>query len=91
MLKPGTLTGNALEAGSMALAIEQAMVAQGLLDLDDETPDAAENRRKAFIAIATGVVNHLKAHLEIVVAVNKFAAAVPAVVQTLSGAAGEVR
>lgn len=91
MLKPGTLIGDALETGSMAEAIELAMVAQGLLDLDDETPEAAENRRKTFIAIATGVVNHLKGNLQINVGISKFAASVPAVAKTLLGSAGEVQ
>ena len=91
MLKPGTLVGDALEAGSMALAIEQAMVAQGVLDLDEEQPEAAENRRKTFIAISTGVINHLKAQLEIVVAQNKFAASIPPAETKLLGSAGEVR
>lgn len=90
MLKPGSLVGDALEANSMALAIEQAMVAQGLLDLDEEQPEAAENRRKALIAIATGVVSHLKAQLEIVVATHKFAAGVPTAEVRLKGASGEV-
>lgn len=90
MLKPGTLVGDSLEAASMALAIEQAMVAQGLLDLDEEQPEAAENRRKALIAISTGVIGHLKAHLEMVVAANKFSAGVPAAETKLLGSAGEV-
>lgn len=93
MLKPGTLVGDALEAGSMALAIEQAMVAQGLLVLDEEQPEAAENRRKTFIAIATGVINHLKANIEIVVAADKFSAAshIPPAETKLLGSANEVR
>jgi hypothetical protein len=91
MLKPGTLVGDALEANSMALAIEQAMVAQGMLVLDEEQPEAAENRRKTFIAIATGVINHLKANIEIVVAVNKFSASVPNAETKLLGSANEVR
>lgn len=90
MLKPGSLVGEALEANSMALAIELAMVAQGLLDLEEEQPEAAENRRKALIAISTGVVNHLKAQLEIVVATNKFAAGIPNAEVRLRGASGEV-
>ena len=73
----------------MARAIEDAMVAQGVLVLDDETPDAAENRRKAFIAIATGVINHLKANLDIAVAVNKFGT-VPTVATSLRGSSGEI-
>lgn len=90
MLKPGTLVGDALEAGSMALAIEQAMVAQGLLDLDEEQPEAAELRRKTFIAISTGVIEHLKARLEIVVATNKFGSGTPSAETRLQGSAGEV-
>jgi len=91
MLKPGTLVGDSLEANSMALAIEQAMVAQGMLDLDEEQPEAAENRRKTFIAIATGVINHLKANIEITVAVNKFNPGIPTAETKLLGSAGEVR
>jgi hypothetical protein len=90
MLRAGSLVGNVLEAGSMARAIEDAMVAQGVLTLDDETPDAAEQRRKAFIAIATGVVTHVLANLEIVVAVNKFGT-VPPAATTIAGSAGELR
>jgi hypothetical protein len=90
MLKAGTLIGEQLEAGSMALAIEQAMVQQGVLDLDDETPDAAANRRKTFIAIATGVITHLKAQIEITVKTNKLGAGLPAANVVLKGADGEV-
>lgn len=91
MLKPGTLIGNSLEAGSMARAIEDAMVALEVIKLDDETADAAETRRKAFVAIATGVVNHLKANLEVVVAANKFGNSVPAAQTKLLGSAGEIQ
>ncbi len=91
MLNPGTLIGELLEPGSMALAIEQAMVDQGLLVLDEETAEAAELRRKTFIAISTGVIEHLTAQLEIVVADDKFALNIPAVQVLLQGAAGEVR
>lgn len=91
MLKPGSLVGGVLEVGSMAEAIELAMVAHDLLDLDEETPEAAENRRKTFIAIATGVINHLKANLEITVAVNKFGAGTPVAATALLGSAGEVK
>lgn len=85
MLKPGTLQGDALEAGSMARAIEDAMVAQGILKLEDETADAAESRRKAFIAIATGVITHLKANVELNFAVAAFGASVPVTAVTLTG------
>jgi hypothetical protein len=88
MLKPGTLQTDALEAGSMARAIEDAMVAQGVLKLEDETPDAAESRRKAFIAIATGVIEHLKANVELHFASAAFGAGVPAAAVTLKGADG---
>ena len=90
MLKAGSLVGSALEAGSMARAIEDAMVAQGVLTLEDETPDAAENRRKAFVAIATGVVTHVIANLEIVIAINKLGT-VPAAQIKLLGSAGEIK
>jgi len=89
MLKAGTLVGDTLEAGSMAQAIEDAMVAFGVVKLEDETPEAAESRRKAFAAIATGVVNHLLANIEIVIAVNKLGT-VPLVTTKLLGSAGEV-
>ena len=89
MLNPGAIVGNSLEAGSMARAIEDAMVTQGVLNLGDETEDAAEMRRKAFIAIATGVITHLKAGLEVKIVVNKIAANLPpadAVVRGQDGA-----
>ena len=75
----------------MARAIEDAMVDQGVLKLEDETSDAAENRRKAFVAIATGVIGHTLANLEIVIAAQKFGAGVPAAETTIRGSAGELR
>lgn len=91
MLKPGILQGDALEAGSMARAIEDAMIALGVLKLDDETEDAAEMRRKAFIAIATGVISHLKANLEIKVTASRFAVGSPPSDTVLRGQDGVVR
>ncbi len=91
MLKAGLLVGTALEAGSMARAIEDAMVLYGVIDIAEETPEAAENRRKALSAIATGVVNHLLANIEIVINVNKLGGSVPAATTTLRGSAGEVK
>jgi hypothetical protein len=91
MLKPGLLLGEQLESGSMALAIEQALQQQGVLNLDDETPDAAEMRRKTFIAIATGVINHIKAQLEITISANKLGNNVPVASVVLRGADGEVQ
>jgi len=90
MLKPGSLVGDSLEANSMALAIENAMVAQGVLKLEDETDDAAEMRRKSFIAIATGVVNHLTANLEIKLAANKVAVGLPAADVSIRGQDGAI-
>ena len=90
MLNAGSIVGDALEAGSMAKAIEDAMISLGVVKPDDETPDAAESRRKAFLAIATGVVTHLVANLEIDVSINKFGT-VPLVATTLLGSAGEVK
>lgn len=90
MLKPGIIVGDSLEANSMARAIEDAMVAQEVIKLDEETEEAAENRRKAFIAIATGVINHLKANLEIKVVANKFAASNPPADSLLRGQDGVV-
>jgi dihydroxyacetone kinase-like predicted kinase len=90
MLKPGVLMGDALEAGSMARAIEDAMVAQGVLVLSDETEDAAEMRRKAFIAIATGVITHLKSSLEVKIVAGKFAVGNPPADALLRGQDGVV-
>jgi hypothetical protein len=74
----------------MAKAIEDAMVNLQVLKLEDESPEAAESRRKAFSAIATGVVNHLLANIEIVVSINKFGTQ-PLAVTKLLGSAGEVQ
>ena len=90
MLNPGRFIGDTLEAGSMARAIEDQMLLQQLFQADDETAEAAENRRKAVLAIATGVVSHLKANLEIVIAQHRLDAATPPAQVTLRGSAGEV-
>jgi hypothetical protein len=90
MLKPGTLIGDSLEAGTMARAIEDAMVAEGIIDLDDETPEAAEKRRKTFIAISTGVINHLKTSLEVRVTPDRFGTNIPNFTAMLTGANGDI-
>jgi hypothetical protein len=90
MLKPGNLIGTLLEPDSMAMAIEQAMLAEGVFDAEDDTPEAAEQRRKALVAIAKGVVAHLRSHLEIVVVANKLAANLPAAQVKLLASANEV-
>ena len=61
MLKPD-LSSVARSRQPAWRAPSNAMVAQGVLTLEDETPDAAD-RRKAFVAIATGVVTHVVANL----------------------------
>ena len=54
-LRVGTLAGGVLEAGSMALAIEQAMNAQVPRPLYEDP----SGRQKLALAIATGVIDHL--------------------------------
>ena len=68
MLIAGTLSGAEWgEAQSLARAIEDAMVAAGSLDLDAETEDATAERRKTFIAIATGIVTHFRSHARVTI------------------------
>ncbi len=64
---PGSLTaaGEWSEASSLAREIEQQMIGQELINLDDETEEATDNRRRTFIAISTAVINHLTSSLEI--------------------------
>lgn len=75
----------------MARAIEDAMVSSGVIKPEDDTPDAAEIRRRALVAIATGVVTHLKGNIEIIVRVNKLSSTVPSSETTLFGSSGDVR
>lgn len=74
----------------MSRAIEDALVAQGVLNLDDETEDAAEMRRKTFIAIATGVITHLKAGLEVKLVEDKVAVNLPAADVSIRGQDGAI-
>lgn len=92
MLVPGTLSGEEWgEAASLARAIEDAMIAGDVINLDDETPDAATQRRKTFIAIATGIVTHFKSNADLVVAagalgtVGNVGQSLPSADVTLSG------
>jgi len=67
-LVAGTLSGSDwVEPESLARSIENAMVAAGILDTNSEPTAAATERRKTFIAIATGVITHLKGHLDLAV------------------------
>lgn len=74
----------------MARAIEDALVAQDVLDLGEEAADAAEMRRKTFIAIATGVISHLKANLEVKVVKDKVALNLPAADVSIRGQDGAI-
>jgi hypothetical protein len=88
-MAPGSLTGAGewVEAHSMARAIEQSMVTDGILSLDDETEDAMKQRRKAMIALARGIITHLTAQTAVAVTVPIAAInpGVPTAVRTLSG------
>ena len=83
MMIAGSIAGNSLTPNSMARAIEDEMVNQGLIDLDDESEDEATQRRKTLVAIATGVINHIVARMEINVPANTFETGIPAVAKTL--------
>ena len=69
MLLPGTLTGSGewVEAQSLARSIENEMVADKLIDLDDETEEAMLQRRKTMIAMARGIIIYFKAHVDITI------------------------
>lgn len=55
-------------SGSMAQAIEQALNALLAFDGKDQLPsgdaEATRDRRRLFIAISTGVIEHLKANAD---------------------------
>jgi hypothetical protein len=75
MLIPGSLSGTDWgQPASMARSIENEMIAAGILALDDETPDATEQRRKTFIALATGIIGHLKSNHELQIAAGALGA-----------------
>jgi hypothetical protein len=56
-LVAGTVSGGAITSGSMAEAIEAAMRAQVPLGAGEDPI----GRQRLAVAIATGVINHLKA------------------------------
>jgi hypothetical protein len=92
MLVPGSLSnGNWVESASLARAIETEMVAQGVLDLADETPEAVEQRRKTFVALGRAIVLHLTQHHQLVVAAGALGvegavgAQIPSAAKTLTG------
>jgi hypothetical protein len=67
------------------------MVAAGLLDLDEEQPDAQEQRRKTFIVMATAIVRHFKENHQLVFSAGDFGQEgasgtnIPSVAKTLTG------
>ncbi len=69
MMIPGSLDGNGewVEANSLARSIEEEMLGDELIDLEEETEEATETRRRTFIALSRAVINHLKGNLEITV------------------------
>jgi hypothetical protein len=91
MMVAGSIDGgsNWVEATSLARAIEDAMVAAGVIDVDKETKDTTRDRRKSFVAIATGLIAYLKANMEITITAGKFGApgnSIPAAATTLTQA-----
>lgn len=90
MLKPGNPSA-AFASDTMGYAIEQAMIANEVFDPADDTDEAAEKRRNAVAAIAKGVIDHLKAALEITIATNKIAAGLPAAAVLVRGQDGAVQ
>lgn len=67
MMKPGTLDGDGdwVESQSMARSIENEMISDSLIDLNSETHDATQQRRKTIIAMSRGIINHIKTNLDI--------------------------
>ena len=89
MMAAGSLNsgGEWVEAQSMARAIEESMVADGILSLDDETEDAMKQRRKSMIALARGIITHVTAQaaVSVSVPVDSMNPGVPSAARTLSG------
>lgn len=98
MMVPGSVDadGEWVEAASLAREIEQQMIAQELLDPDDETEETTTSRRKTFVAISTAAVNHLTSDLEISLnagdlrAAGETSAQLPRVQKTFEVVAGQV-
>jgi hypothetical protein len=89
MMVAGSIDGgsNWVEATSLARAIEDAMVAAKVIDVDKETKDTTRDRRNSFVAIATGLITYMKANMEITITAGKLGAAgasIPAAATTLT-------
>jgi hypothetical protein len=89
-MAPGSIDGSNqwVEASSLARAIEDAMVAAKVINLDKEASATTKDRRNSFVAIATGLIDYLKANMELDLAANALGPGggnVPAVAKTLTG------
>ncbi|HYJ79560.1 MAG TPA: hypothetical protein VEW03_08175 [Longimicrobiaceae bacterium] len=69
MLRPGTVTGAGewVEATSLARSIETAMVADGVIDLAEDTEESALSRRRTLAATARGIIDYFKASMDVTV------------------------
>ena len=90
MMSPGSIDGSSqwIEASSLARAIEDAMVAAKVINLDKEGSTTTKDRRNSFVAIATGLINYMKTNMELDIAASALgpgAGNVPATAKTLTG------
>ena len=91
---PGSTDGknNWVESSSLARSIEEAMVSAGILSLSKESHAVAKDRRKSFVAIATGLINYVQQNIEIDFSQGQLrgatdvSQAVPSTAVTLTGA-----
>jgi hypothetical protein len=98
MMQHGSVddAGEWLDLHSLAQSLEAAMVDAGLLDLSDETADAALQRRKTFVAMSTAIVDYLTAHMDVAVAVGDLRATgesgaqLPATSKTFTVSSGQI-
>jgi len=89
-MSPGSIDGSSqwIEASSLARAIEDAMVAAKVINLDKEGSTTTKDRRNSFVAIATGLINYMKTNMELDIAASALgpgAGNVPATAKTLTG------
>ena len=80
MMIPGSIDGsnNWVETSSLARAIEQAMVDFDVINVSKEARATTKDRRKAFVAIATGLINYLKEDMDLQIAKGALRAATAA-------------
>lgn len=98
MLNPGSVTssGEWAEATSLARAIENEMVADELIDLAEDTEEMALQRRRTLAATARGIINYLKANMDVTVdagalrGTGETAGQLPAANRTFAVVAGQV-